>query len=106
MKKAGKQSLLVRYLTANLSLAMIACAVVGFILFSFAIDRMNKNYEQEMLNRLTLAAQDLERQEKILRDDSMSIRFDTVYRPSWFKRDATYEIDLVEDLKKYQGTSP
>lgn len=106
MKLSAKRSLLVNYLATNLSVAVLACAVVGLILFSFAITQLNRAYEQEQIKRLRMAADDLQRQEQVLEDNSLDIRFDEIYRPAWFGRDATYEVEMVKQLAKYEGTSP
>lgn len=108
VKIAGgkKRSLLVNYLATNLSLAVFACAIVGLILFSFSIREMNHAYEQEQLGRLQIAADDLQRQKKLMEGVALDIRFDEIYRPAWFGRDATYEVELVKALEKYQGVSP
>ena len=105
-KWAIKRSLLAHYMTSNLSIAIFACAILGMILFSFSIAKMDAAYREEQLSRLKLAADDLQRQEKIWKSNAVDIQFDEIYRTNWFKRDATYEMELVEALKKYTNTSP
>lgn len=106
MNAVMKRSLLAKYLITNLSLAVLACAVVGLILFSFSIAQLNHAYEQEQMNRLAIAADDLQRQEKVMSEDALEIRFDELYRPAWFGRDATYELEMTKSLEKYKGSSP
>ena len=105
-KRTKKRSLLAHYLASNLSIAIFSCAILGMILFSFSIAKMDAAYREEQLSRLKLAADDLQRQEKIWKNNAVDIQFDEIYRTNWFKRDATYEMELVEALKKYTNTSP
>lgn len=107
MPKAGrKPSIFMQYFTWNLSLAVLSCAIVGLILFGFSIQQLNAAYEQEQLSGLKRAANDLSTQETLMSDIALDIRFNKVFSPSYFKIDATFEIEMVEQLANYQYVSP
>lgn len=107
MKKAGrKPNIFMQYFTWNLSLAVLSCAIVGLILFGFSIHQLNSAYEQEQLSGLKRAANDLSTQETLMREIAFDIRFNKVFSPSYFKIDATFEIEMVEQLANYQYVSP
>lgn len=60
-------------------------------------------YREENQRRLSLMSSDLAFQIKGMEDISNEIAINHMYRPSYISRNPYYELDMLEDLAKFQG---
>lgn len=99
-------SLRVRHLISYVSITAITCMVIGsFVLVLFNIE-VNSISKRDYRARMTLAVNDLDRQQEILESISHKVKISPFYRPFYAARNAYYEIEIVEDIAKFQDYSP
>lgn len=105
MKKFKNKSVLYRYLASFVSIAMICCVVIGMVSYFVAANEMRKSAINEQRKRLTLAAEDIHEHFDLLEEMSHFVMTTAYYSPSYFSRNAYYELELLEDFRKYSNYS-
>lgn len=95
-----------QYLLNYLSIALIACAVIGLALYVNSLERLNQSINEAVAVELTTAASYLEEQTKVFQDVA-----GRVSRSSEFKRrnrDAgvTEQYALVDALRQFSNYTP
>ena len=105
MKKLKEKSVLYSYLVSFISVAMISCAVIGLIGYMLSARELRKTATDEQNKRLVLAAEDMSAQFEHLQEISYTIQFSDCYQPSVIVRNSWYEVELIDDLKKFNSSS-
>ncbi len=84
---------------------MICCAVIGVIMYMLSAHELRATARTEQYNRLILSAEDMDAQLDQLQTVSVKIQNTIYYAPTYFKRNAYYELELLEDMQKYANYS-
>jgi len=105
LKKFKNKSVLYRYLASFVSIAMICCVVIGMASYFVAANEMRKSAINEQRKRLTLAAEDIYEHFDLLEEMSHFVMTTACYSPSYFSRNAYYELELLEDFQKFRNYS-
>ena len=101
-----RKSTLHKYILYYLSVALLACALVGVSLFLVSANTLNETLMHAEAEKLTLVVNDLDAQFEAIQAISYSIRSGICYQQAYLSRSAFYEIALIEDLANYQNHSP
>ena len=104
IKLKGK-SILYRYLISFVSIAMVSCALVGMISYLMAARELKHTARQEQTKRLMMAVEDVSEQIDQLQEIAYRVQTTVYYRPAFIGRNPYYEIELLNDFKKYSGYS-
>ncbi|MBE5780192.1 MAG: helix-turn-helix transcriptional regulator [Clostridiales bacterium] len=105
MKRFLGKSVLRRYLFSFVSIAMISCAVIGMIMYMVSVREMRAAAQEEQYKRLVLAAEDMDSQMEQLQLIAHRLQGTVYYAPTYFKRNPYYEVELLEDLKRFTNYS-
>lgn len=105
MIKLKGKSVLYRYLISFVSIALVSCTMVGMISYLIAARELRSSARQEQTRRLTLAAEDVSAQMEQLQEIAYLVQNSVYYRPAFIGRNPYYEIELLEDFKKFTGYS-
>ena len=106
MIKLKGKSVLYRYLLSFVSIALVSCLLVGMISYMIAAKELRQTSQQEQTRRLMLAAEDICAQVDQLQEIAYVVQNSVFYRPAFIGRNPYYEIELLEDFKKFSGYSP
>ena len=99
-------SILKKYIFSYLSIALIACITVGISLFFLSTRQLQQAALQSEQKKLSIAANDLENQHKIMRDISYKISVDIAYKTFYIQNIVSRQKELISDLGKYKDYSP
>lgn len=105
MIKLKGKSVLYRYLISFVSIALVSCALVGMISYLMAARELRHTARQEQTRRLMLAAEDVSEQIDQLQEIAYLVQNSVYYRPAFIGRNPYYEIELLNDFKKFSGYS-
>ena len=105
MLKLKSKSILYRYLISFLSIALVSCLLVGMISYLIAARELRQTARQEQTRRLMLAAEDMNEQVEQLQEIAYIVQNSVYYRPAFIGRNPYYEIELLEDFKKFASYS-
>lgn len=94
------------YLSSYLCLAMFCCIVISVLFLYISLENLKRRETVHNQEKITLVAEDLERQLEIFQKVSLQIRVNDIYRPFYFQRNKYYEYVLLNDFAKYQNYSP
>ncbi len=95
-----------RYVMSYTSIALISCILIGLIFFKLSVNELNESATREQLNKLTLAAEYLENQQKLMMEIAYKIQNTIYYKPSQLKINKYKEIILLKDLELYKNYIP
>ena len=98
-------SLKYQYLLSSSGVVLIACAVLGLLLYFGSVEELRNINEQQVLDKLTLFATDVEMQQKALADVSYTLATEVYYKRFYFERNAYYEIELFKEFVKFRNNS-
>ena len=105
MIKLKGKSVLHRYLISFVSIALLSCLLVGMISYLIAARELRQTAQQEQTRRLMLAAEDMSAQVKQLQETAYVVQNSVYYRPAFIGRNPYYEIELLEDFRKFTSYS-
>ncbi len=106
MKNFKHRSVLFHYFISYGVIILLACLMFGLIVFVSSINEITKVNLIASQSKLDTAAADLEMHLNIFQEISYNISFEAYFKPSFFKRNKYYEIDLLKSLMKYGNYSP
>lgn len=99
-------SLRTRYLISYIGITACTCVVIGLLVMLHFSSEMYTAAMQDYQAKLTLAANDMQVQQDILMNITHRVKTSPQYRPFFTSRNAYYEVDIVEDIAKYENYSP
>jgi YesN/AraC family two-component response regulator len=100
-----KASLKYLYLLSSLGVVLIACSVVGLMLYFTSTRELLDINERQMAEKLESFAIYLEAQREVMEDISYDISGKIYYKSYFYKRNAYYEIELLKEFEKYKNNS-
>lgn len=100
-----RKSVLYRYLASFVSIAMICSVVIGIVSYFVAAKELRESAVNEQAKRLTVAAEDISAQFEHLEEISHRAMTSAFLSPSYFSRNAYYEVELLSELEKYSSYS-
>ncbi len=103
--KLDKLSLLYKNTLSTASLILLACVVIGVILLNSSASELRRQDEQQTDARIALVMNDLNNQIKLMREGAARVATTAIYRPVFRSRSPLDELDLIEDLQKYDAFS-
>ena len=98
-------SIVYKYIFSSFAIVLLACVVVGLVLYLASVNELKKNYNDMVMYKLSLAVADIENQYDILAEVSYKLSTEVYYKKSYIERNPYYEIDLFEDFVKYKNNS-
>lgn len=106
MKKNNRGfSIVYKYIFSSFTIVLIACVIVGLILYIASVNELKKKHNDMVMYKLSLAVTDIENQYDMLADISYKLSTEVYYKKSYSERNAYYEIDMFEDFAKYKNNS-
>lgn len=99
-------SLRARHLLSYVSITASACMCIGFLVLALFNVQINDISQKDYLAKMTLAVNDLDTQQEILESISYKVKISPYYRPFYASRNAYYELEIIEDIEKFQDYSP
>lgn len=106
MAKLKESSMRMRYFASYIGIVFCACVLIGVLALSRAIHEINSASVAEYQGKMALAAEELEIQQEIFENISYRIKASTMYRPFFTYRNAYYETEIVQDIRKFKDYSP
>ncbi len=106
MKRFKLGSTLKHYTISYVGIAMLSCALIGLVLFTAFVNEFRKTENKELLNKITLAADYIEKQQQMMAEISYTIQNTIYYMPSYIKSNKYNEIIMLEDFKLYRNYTP
>jgi len=103
--KLNRFSLLYKNTLSTTSLILLSCVVIGAFLLNSAAAEIRSVDNKQTNIRVTLIANDLDNQVKLMIEASLRLSTNVLYRPFFRDQSALNEIDLVTDLRKYDNFS-
>lgn len=101
-----KKSVFYHYLLSYIGLIILACTLLGVILFLYFINEMNVEAERVYQNKLSLIIDDLNKQYEIMQDAALRVSISIYYKPFYLEAQKTNAKDLIDDLAKFSDLSP
>lgn len=95
-----------RYLIAYISIAVTACAIVGVVLYSSAIQQIAIETRRAEQERLSVACTDFSRQIETMENLALRIKTAKEFQPSVMALNPISKIELLESFKQLQNYSP
>jgi AraC-like DNA-binding protein len=99
-------SVFYRYLVSYLGLVILACSLLGVLLFNQYVRSISDEVERVNRNKLSQIVSDLEQQYQTMRETALKISISIYYKPFYLKADKLHEQDLLDDFSKYADVSP
>lgn len=106
MRKLPSRSLLTKYVLSYAGIALMICAIVGATLIEMSVVQLRQTAQKEQVNRLRLASDYLDQQLDIFSDIINGMMTRVYYRPYYFQRNLIYEMEMVNDLSRFEKYSP
>ena len=97
-----KMSLMSYYLLSSFSVAFVACAVVGLLLFYSSVSALNKMNMTQLSDKLANLAENTSAQQEAMRNISVSLYTKTIYRKSFLAGNSYNDVRLLKDFSQYQ----
>ena len=97
-----RMSLKYIYSLSSLGIVLIACSVVGLLLYFASTRELMHTNERQMAEKLESFANYLETQRDVLENISYDIAVKIYYKKSFYKRNAYYELELLNEFVKYK----
>jgi AraC-like DNA-binding protein len=94
------------YLLTTLSVAVLACLLIGFLLFRGALSALESLHRVQIMEKLDVVAGNVVEQRQTMQDVALQISIQSPYKKRLLDRSAFYEIDLLDNFVKYQGSVP
>lgn len=95
-----------RYLLSYLSIAIFACTAISLVVFFVSVNEMHQLTLQESARRAQSIVDDLDEQMDIMQNIAYTISTMPEYKLSNLQKSKYREIEMLEDLSKYQGYTP
>ena len=95
-----------RHIISYVSIIVITCLLIGLLVLVMFNIEVNSISLRDYRAKMTLAVNDLDTQREILELVSFYIRISPYYRPFYTERNPFYELDIINDIAKYQNYSP
>lgn len=95
-----------RYITSYASIALVSCALIGLVLFRVSVNELNEATKRQQLNKLSLAAEYLENQQKLMMEVKCKIQNTVHYKPSQLEINKYKNIVLLKDFELYKNYTP
>lgn len=104
--KQHRKSTLRYYIFCYMTITLLSCSIIACIFFVISVNSLGtslKNAEQE---KLTMVANDFREQFDSIQKQVFVMSTSLSYQPSYLSRNAFYEIDLIDEVKRIKSTSP
>lgn len=96
----------IRHLISYVIITASACICIGLMVLMLFNTYINDVKEKDYLAKMTLAVNDLDTQQEILESISYKVKITPCYRSFYASRNAYYDLDIIEDITKFQDYSP
>ena len=103
---AQKESIMKRYFLSYLGIAIFACTAISLVVFFLSVNEMHQLTLQESARRAQSIVDDLDEQMDIMQNIAYTISTMPEYKLSNLQKSKYREIEMLEDLSKYQGYTP
>ncbi len=95
-----------RHLISCVLITASACICISFLVLILFNRQINDIKEKDYLTKMNLAANDLDVQQEIMESISYMVKITPCYREFYASRNAYYDLDIIEDITKFQTYSP
>lgn len=106
MRLLRERSVFYKYVLSYSTVVLVACTVLGLLFFLYSSHELQKSNLQIARNKLDILGGDLNSQYDIMEKIAVDIRFSEYFRSSFIERHKYNELEMLEQLIKYQGYSP
>lgn len=106
MTKLNETSMRTRYFGSYLGIVLFACILIGLLGLGHATREINDVSVMDYKEKMRLTVDELELQQEIMENISYRIKGSAMYRPFFIYRNAYYEVEIVDDFKKFKDYSP
>lgn len=96
----------VRHLISYVIITASACICISLLVLILFNIHINDIKKKDYLAKMTLAVNDLDTQQEILESISYKVKITPCYRSFYASRNAYYDLDIIEDITKFQDYSP
>lgn len=95
-----------RHLISCVLITASACICISFLVLVLFNRQISDIKEKDYLTKMKLAANDLDVQQEIMESISYMVKITPCYREFYAARNAYYDLDIIEDMTKFQNYSP
>ncbi|HOJ10670.1 MAG TPA: helix-turn-helix domain-containing protein [Clostridiales bacterium] len=103
MKLIGTKS---QYIMSYASIALVSCILIGLVFFRISVNELNEAATREQINKLELATEYLENQQKLMMEIAYKIQNTIYYKPSQLEVNKYKDIILLKDFVLYKNYIP
>jgi len=104
MRNRKTLSLKYFYFTSSFAVALVACSVIGLLLFFASRGEMLRLNERQTLDKLNMFANDMQRQQQVMLDISYDITAKVYYKKYYYERNPYYDLELLREFEKYKNS--
>ncbi|MDR1061770.1 MAG: helix-turn-helix transcriptional regulator [Clostridiales bacterium] len=94
------------YLLSPFAVALVACSVVGILLYMSAISALERQERAQVQEKVGALAENIGRQHESMRAAAAQIGVNPLYRRGGLRPGAFNDIKLLKDFARYGGNSP
>lgn len=105
MRFMARKSLLYRYMITYIGIAIVACSIVGTILFVSATDHLNEQTLQAKQVRLDMSRDDLSNALQLMDTMALQVSTNKVFQPFFLDKGAINHMTMLEVFQRYQNYS-
>ena len=95
-----------RHLISCVLITVSACICSTFLVLILFNRQINDIKKKDYLTKMNLAVNDLDVQREIMESISYTVKITPCYREFYASRNAYYDLDIIEDITKFQTYSP
>ena len=96
------QRLKLRYITITVLVTLLACSLIGSVLWRISSAEFRRVAVQTVNEQLDSIVEDIDEQWMMMRNISFSISTDITFRKNYFEQNPYYEIELLKNLSSYK----
>ena len=91
-----------RHLISCVLITVSACICSTFLVLILFNRQINDIKKKDYLTKMNLAVNDLDVQREIMESISYTVKITPCYREFYASRNAYYDLDIIEDIPKFQ----